>query len=273
MIYIRKQRTPDTVRKRAKELTDASENDFNSITLPKDTKRLRDLFDQMPKSEIMSALYKEQHGLCAYCMRQIDPSKRGSARIEHYEALSKNKEKALDYQNYLAVCNGGERTDEDDRELEESEQKEKKKIRVLCCDAARGEKELTINPWDKRQMEAIGYKKNGEIIVLDNKGLDQELVKKMQNDIDHVLVLNGIKNDDGQVIYDTDTKLVAKRKNIYESVCQEFERWDKQKRLTRDFLKDIIEKCENMMNRDGIAEEYIGERLYFYRKKYRKMER
>lgn len=159
MIYIRKQRTPDTVRKRAKELTDAPENDFNSITLPEDTKRLRDLFDQMPKSEIMSALYKEQHGLCAYCMRKIDPSKPGLARIEHYEALSKNKEKVLDYQNYLAVCNGGERTDEDDRELEEAGKKRKKRIRVLCCDAARGEKELTINPWDKRQMEAMDTKR------------------------------------------------------------------------------------------------------------------
>ncbi|MCD7711324.1 MAG: hypothetical protein LUJ25_01020 [Firmicutes bacterium] len=81
------------------------------------------------------------------------------------------------------------------------------------------------------------------------------------------------ENDFNSITLPKDTKLVARRKNIYESVCQEFERWDKQKRLTRDFLKDIIEKCENMMNRDGIAEEYIGERLYFYRKKYRKMER
>ena len=27
--------------------------------------------------------------------------------------------------------------------------------KILCCDASRGEDDLTINPWDLRQMEAI----------------------------------------------------------------------------------------------------------------------
>ena len=33
---------------------------------PKDAEQLRYLFDEMPKDEIRNALFREQHGLCAY---------------------------------------------------------------------------------------------------------------------------------------------------------------------------------------------------------------
>lgn len=42
--------------------------------------------------------------------------------------------------DYLGICYGGEHDD-------------KSKPYVLCCDAARKEKNLTINPWDQRQMK------------------------------------------------------------------------------------------------------------------------
>lgn len=41
-------------------------------------------------------------------MRRIT-GQRSDTKIEHYKALSQNKENALDYQNYLEVCYGGEK--------------------------------------------------------------------------------------------------------------------------------------------------------------------
>lgn len=260
MIYIRKIRTPDKVSKKAKELIEAPENGYTEIVLPKDTGKLRDLFDQMPKNEIREALDKEQHGLCAYCMGRIDSKVRNSVRIEHYRPLSEHKKLALDYQNYLGVCFGGEKEKEE-------------KPHILCCDAARGERCLSINPWDKRQMEAIGYRKNGEIFVSNKKGLSAELVISMQKDIDQVLVLNGKKDEEGKIIYDTATKLVAKRRSIYDSVCTQFERWDKKKCLTAEFLKDKIAYLERQLKDGGKADEYIGVRLYFFKRKYEKLKR
>ena len=57
----------------------------------------------MPKVAIRSELIKEQHGLCAYCMRRIT-GQQNDTKIEHYKALSMDKERALDYQNYLGVA-------------------------------------------------------------------------------------------------------------------------------------------------------------------------
>lgn len=41
--------------------------------------------------------------------------------------------------------------------------------KILCCDASRGEDDLTINPWDLRQMEAIHalYQTSCEEILFD----------------------------------------------------------------------------------------------------------
>ncbi len=238
----------------------APENRYKEIKLPGDVKKLRSLFDQMPKAAISEALCHEQHGLCAYCMRRIHAKGHASMRIEHYKALSQNKELALDYQNYLGVCDGGE--------------KEKTvKPHVLCCDAARSEKELTINPWNKRQMEAIAYKRNGQIFVRNDVGLDCKLVDKMQNDIDKVLVLNGKRDDEGNFKYDTSTRLVANRRSTYDSVTRQFERWSKKGCLTSDYLREQIELLESQLREVDDAMEFIGVRLYFYKEKYRKLKR
>ena len=148
------------------------------------------------------------------------------------------------------------------------------KPHILCCDAARGDENLTINPWNERQMEAIAYYRNGEIFIRQDKGLDLELVKKMQNDIDEILVLNGKKDLNGQRIYDTASKLVASRRSICDSVHSQFERWDKKKCLTEEFLREKISKLEAMLDQDNIAgESYIGVRLYLYKRKLEKLKR
>ncbi len=257
MLYIHKRRTPDVVKKQAEEIMNMPDSGYLSIRLPENTRQLRSLFEKMPKEEIRKSLYVEQHGLCAYCMGKIEPQY-DSMKIEHYKALSENKAGALDYRNYLGVCYGGEKNG-------------KGKPHVLCCDAARNERELTVDPWNKRQMEAIGYKRNGEIFVRTDKGLDCRLTAVMQKDLDEILVLNGKKDAEGRVVSDTATKLIANRRSTYQSVCTQFDRWDRKKCLTKDFLKEKIDDLEKQLQGDGIAEPYIGVRLYFYKRKYKRM--
>ena len=259
MIYIRKKKVPQEIKKKAEEIKNAPFNRYAEIILPRDSNQLRDLFEQMPKDEIRNELCIEQHGLCAYCMKRITSESRGM-KIEHYKALSKNKEGALDYKNYLGVCYDGEK-------------EESAKERVLCCDAQRKDDELTINPWDSRQMEAIGYYRSGEIFVRKDVGLNPELAEAMQKDIDITLHLNGIKDEDGRIKSDTASKLVAGRRSVCDSVHTQFERWDKKHKLTFEFLQDKIEKLEMQLQEDSIADEYIGVRLYLYKRKQRKLQR
>lgn len=262
MLYIRKSRTPQLVKQRRQEIIDTPDNRYTEIVLPEDAKQLRVLFDQMPKQEIREALCREQHGLCAYCMRRIVPEKISEndqeTRIEHYKALSKDKEAALDYQNFLGVCHGGIK---DEREADER--------LITCCDACRGDDELTIDPRDTRQMEAIAYKRSGYMFVKANMGLDKELVEEMQKDINYKLQLNGELNDDGSLGYDTTSRLIASRKRIYDSVSNQFERWDKKNLLTSQYLKEQLDKLYEQLKDGNIAEPFLGTRIYFLNKKYK----
>lgn len=259
MIHIQKRRTPNIIKEQVEKIKNTPDSGYRGIVLPEDTKQLRQLFEQMPRDEIRLALYKEQHGLCAYCMGKIHPDSE-NMKIEHYVALSESKKQALDYQNYLGVCYGGEKGEKDG-------------TRVLCCDAARKDVKLTINPWNKRQMEAIAYQRNGEIFVRNNLGLDNQLVADMQKDIDDVLGLNGKRDSKGRIVSDTSSKLIANRRGIYDSVSNQFQRWDKENCLTVEFLQDQIDKLEKQLARDNEALPFIGVRLYFYKRKQKKLKR
>ena len=67
---------------------------------------VRDKFNSLSKEPIRLSLLEEQSGLCAYCMRKLE-NKGKTTHIEHWYPLSKDKERALDYNNMLAVCDGG----------------------------------------------------------------------------------------------------------------------------------------------------------------------
>lgn len=83
-----------------------------------------------------------------------------------------------------------------------------------------------------------------------DSGKLRHLFDQMQKDIDQVLVLNGKKDEEGKIIFDTATKLVAKQRSIYDSVCTQFERWDRKKCLTVAFLKDKISYLEKQLEGD-----------------------
>ena len=115
--------------------------------------------------------------------------------------------------------------------------------------------------------------KTGEIFVRPNVGLGVELVESMQKDIDEVLHLNGERGASGKMKGDTSTKLVASRRAICDSVCTQFERWSRKGILTETFLQDKIDKLEKQLQGNNIADEFIGVRLYLYKRKAEKLRR
>ena len=59
--------------------------------------------DSEVKKAVKSHLLRDQHHLCAYCMKEISLE---SMRIEHWVPQQLAPCKALDYRNMLGVCNG-----------------------------------------------------------------------------------------------------------------------------------------------------------------------
>lgn len=118
-----------------------------------DIKAIRGHFDSLEKKGIRMALLQDQHHLCAYCMKRIRNEERHMS-IEHWIPLSKDKEKALDYNNFLGVCKGGADV------LVQGN-------RILCCDAKKSDEDLMmINPLNRQMMGQIVYRKDGTIYFM-----------------------------------------------------------------------------------------------------------
>lgn len=107
MIYIKKEKPSQCIIDKVNEIKRSPE--WKNI-LPENTKAIREQFDLLPKEEIRKCLLKEQHYLCAYCMKRIENEGKHTT-IEHWHPLSKYKDEALDYANMLGVCDGGKRVD------------------------------------------------------------------------------------------------------------------------------------------------------------------
>ncbi|WP_322156062.1 retron system putative HNH endonuclease [Paratractidigestivibacter sp.] len=113
---------------------------------------------------IREALCREQGGLCAYCMRRIDPD---SSHVEHIipqSACEPGQDVA--YDNMLAVCDGNEGAGDGS---------------ALICDRARRDRALVVNPLKPETLRGIKYYGNGKI------DSDDEAVRK---DLNETLNLN-----------------------------------------------------------------------------------
>ena len=105
------------------------------------------------KAIVLNRLIQEQGCICAYCMCRI-PEKGKKATIEHIDPQSAtSEEKALDYRNMLAVCNGNRDAHND---------KEK------SCDAHRKNAPLSVNPLKSDTLSSLKYLSNGEITASDD---------------------------------------------------------------------------------------------------------
>lgn len=195
----------------------------------------RNAFDLLNKQIIRNNLFEEQHGLCAYCMRKIDKK---SFNIEHYIPINQDYKKALDYNNMLGVCDGGEKKHSED------------KSKFRCCDRSRdNECKLFVNPLNKNHIDSIYYLKTGEI---------KSSNPRIQSDLDS-LNLNGQKNKDGKLVI-TDIDFIMGRKSAYEDYCKMLE---STKPITRQKLIQLIQNEENQ----SVYNNYEGVILFFLKKR------
>ena len=239
MILIRKEGLSDELSRKIIEIRkcDKWKNIAND-----DTNAIRQVFDNdFPKNAVKSVLVREQRGLCAYCMRRIRIN--SHSRVEHLVPLSMDKEKAIDYNNMFGVCDDGEKVI---GQLE----------RILCCDAHKKETKISINPLNKIQMDKIAYKPNGIIYTYPKDA-------EMEKDVNETLLLNGIKNQDGSV-RDTSTEILKGRRDAYDRARLMMKNLNRNGKCTSTVVKKIMESLHDSKE----FEEYVGVKLYYFKRKY-----
>lgn len=239
MLYIAKEGLPDDINGKIIELRKSEE--WKNIR-EDDTDAIRRVFDTVfPKNDVKEILLREQHGICAYCMKRICMD--SHSRVEHLVPLSKDKDKAIDYMNMLGVCDGGEKVTDNQGH-------------ILCCDAHKKETEIELSPLNKVQMDKIAYNKEGRIFT-------EPRDEAMERDINEFLLLNGIQKKDGTV-RDTSTELLKGRRDAYDRARRMMNTLNAKGKCTSAVVKKLMEELYNSDER----EEYVGVKLYYFRKKY-----
>jgi uncharacterized protein (TIGR02646 family) len=244
MIYIKKEGLSDEINRKIIEIRKSDKwNDIGEGN----TKAIRAVFnDDFPKDAVKEILIHEQRGLCAYCMRRIRMD--SHSRVEHWMPLSKDKDRALDYNNMLAVCDGGEQiTDQQGH--------------IVCCDARKSETEISTSPLNQAQMNKIAYTYEG--IIYTNPRDDV-----MEKDINETLLLNGIRKADGS-IRDTSTEVLKGRRDAYDRARRMMNALNNRGKCTSAIVK---KKIDELYSRDE-REEYVGVILYYLNKKYKSLVR
>ena len=239
MIYIRKGPPSTEVSQEINRV----KRDFDWSHVAKDDQnKARTAFDQLDKKMIRDQLFREQKSLCVYCMRKLKNDE--SASIEHWIPISSDATKALDYSNMMLCCDGGRSS--------------AVMPRVLCCDAAKADRVISISPYKEEQMERIKYRSSGEIVIVPQD-------KELEHDINQVLKLNGDMDEKGNMVSDTSSGLVYGRKQVYRN----YERFisglgKKGKPIGSTIRKRIEEMCQK-----DEYDEFAGVWLYFLRRKLR----
>ena len=250
MIYIKKQNAP---KKMIEQVAAIKAEDGWKTAADTDTERLRSYFDQLDKNAIRNALYEEQHGLCAYCMRRIHNDE--SMVIEHWQPVKKNendtqwkKDNALAYSNMLGCCDGGKKSDDTRK--------------VLSCDASKSNERIIISPWKKEHIEKIVYRSSGRIAT---NPYDEEL----EHDINYVLHLNGKLDENGNIVHDTSTALIKGRREVYQDFSYFMEALGRKYGNDENKIQNGIYKKINEMESAKEYEQFIGVWLFFLRRRVR----
>jgi uncharacterized protein (TIGR02646 family) len=242
MIYIKKEGVPGEITRKVIEIR---KSDKWKAIEEYDTKSIREVFDNdFPKNEVKEILIREQRGLCAYCMRRIRMD--SHSRVEHWMPLSKDKDKSLDYNNMLGVCDGGEKLTG-------------QKGHIVCCDAHKGEAEISISPLNRAQMDKIAYTQEG-IIYTNPRD------ESMEKDINETLLLNGIRKKNDSV-RDTSTEVLKGRRDAYDRARRMMVTLNNHGKCTSVSVKKKIDELYEKDERD----EYVGVILYYLNKKYKSL--
>lgn len=119
-------------------------------------------FHSMRKDAVRESLYREQGGLCCYCMNRIVIAK---TRIEHWQSIFTHPKRQLDYANLLLACDGGGENSSNPH-----------------CDVSKKERPLKWNPADpNHDVEAkIGYARDGTILCEGDNAFQTELCQVLK---------------------------------------------------------------------------------------------
>ena len=240
MMYIRKRPASSEVSQEIQRV----KRDVNwDHTDHRDPEIARIAFDMLDKKILRKQLISEQKGLCAYCMRRIFDDE--STTIEHWLPIQESCESALQYENMMACCDGGRRNDN--------------RPRILTCDAAKGSQAITVNPYNKGQMDKVCFRRTGQIHIDHDENL--------QKDINEILHLNGKVNSSGKTEQDTATHLVHSRQQVYERYVQFING------LVRDHkpVETAVKKRIAMISNSTEMDEFAGVWLYFLNRKLKRI--
>lgn len=192
------------------------------------------------KRKVVAALLAEQGGICAYCMSRIGDANalestrdERAAHVEHLLPQSRSSHgEDIDYHNMVAVCSG--------------ERGEGKK--ALCCDRARGNQELTVNPTRPETLRSIRYRANGRVYSED---------PDIDKDLNAVLNLNG-----------EETGLPMNRKAAVDRLFAKFSALGKRggDRAVRAYCRKRLDALSHP-DADGRYVPYVGTLRYFLQRR------
>ena len=246
MLYIQKETCPPEIREELDHKTGKAEwQRFSDPPSPGEAQLIRKkYFNDLNKSRIRAALIREQKGLCAYCMcRIVNDGK--STTIEHFVPLSRSKAGALDYDNWLAVCNGGRNV-----RLSSGEK------RVICCDAKKENHMATLNPRNADHMAHIAYYDDGTMYYSDTEDPDYRTIAR---DINEIYGLNGTVNQrTGRSGKDTSTGIVKQRKDTYIAMFDELMALAESGELDGD----LLHRAHGALLDDRELEPFVGVKLH-----------
>ena len=212
------------------------------------TNMLRFMFEEFSKEELRKTILKEQHYLCAYCMRRISNDGEHT-RIEHWYPLNKSKTAAIDYNNMLGACTGLDYQDGDVH---------------TCCDRSKEGIPITLDPRDKRMMAQIRYESNGRIYFLLSPTWSKEEIEGFQNDIDTVLMLNGVNyanaeqgQNKNQIGVDD---LKSQRSAVYRACRTILDRLRRENKATEENIAAILRSIRDKEEYD----EFAGVRIFYF---------
>lgn len=158
------------------------------------------------KADVLKALWKEQNGLCAFCMQQIQEAKSDKMLIEHFYPEDKYLDLLLEYRNYLGVCLGGKKGLKD----------------LYHCDKSKKNIEISICPHDKTMMEQIKFASDGSVFT-GNDQYDYEINEVLRLNLEHL-------RKERKAIITATQKILSKEKKITKAFLQkEINRWEKSK--------------------------------------------
>lgn len=171
MRCIEKRREPKTV----------TETKCATTTNLSRTATARDAFNQIDKGAVREQLVHEQGGLCAFCIRGIDAEakdQRGEPlmKIAHRMPIAVNPNEALNWQNLLGSCDGGQRYEG----------------APATCDCAQGSEALTVDPTQQGSVQRLDYEhgdREGLFITSDDPVLRLDVVNTLALNTGHLPAL------------------------------------------------------------------------------------